>query len=162
MDLADRVFDYCYSKRGKQLHWRYWSPVNIMLHNKPSHSKITAKQDLWINHTIEKYNHDIERMKKLFSSIKELPCERRRKAVEKFLTLNADPDVFKQLPLESSYCRNGGPYMQERIEYLQSLLPLVSGIKYLKQRQRIEQEINVWKARIRSEEVCELMASWQC
>lgn len=52
------------------------------------------------------------------------------------------------------------PYMQERIEYLRSLLPLVSGIKYLKQKKRIEQEIDYWKNNIRSEEIRELLGFW--
>ena len=165
MDLADGVFDYCYSKRGEAIHWLYCSPVNMMLHHKASHQEITVKQDLWIKHTIEKYSYDGERMYQLFSAIEELPCERRKKAVEKFLSLNADPDIFERLPLEPSHWGGNGsmiPYMQERIEYLRSLLPLVSGIKYLRQKQRIESEIGCWKERIHSEEVRELLESWYC
>lgn len=121
------------------------------------------EQDLWIKHAIEKYGHDGERMYQLFSAIEELSCERRKKAVEKFLSFNADPDIFEQLPLEPSHWGGIGsmiPHMQERIEYLRSLLPLVSGLKYLRQKQRIEQAIETWKARIRSEEVEELLESW--
>lgn len=121
------------------------------------------KQDLWMQHTIERYGHDKDRMCLLFTAIEELSCERRRKAVEKFLSLNANPDVFERLPLEPPHWGGTGsmiPYMQERIEYLRSLLPLVSGIKYLKHKQRIEQEIDCWKERIRSEEVRELLESW--
>ena len=165
IDLADGVFDYCYSKRGEAIHWLYCSPVNMMLHHKASHQEITVKQDLWIKHTIEKYSYDGERMYQLFSAIEELPCERRKKAVEKFLSLNADPDIFERLPLEPSHWGGNGsmiPYMQERIEYLRSLLPLVSGIKYLKQKQRIESEIGCWKESIHSEEVRELLESWYC
>lgn len=164
MDLADRVFDYCYDRK-ESMYWIYRSPVNMMLCNKASHQEIIEKQDLWIKHTIEKHGHDVERMNQLFSAIEELPCERRKKAVEKFLSLNADPDVFERLPLEPSDWGGSGsmiPYMQERIEYMRSLLPLVSGIKYLKQKQRIEQEIVCWKERIRSEEVRELLESWYC
>ena len=83
--------------------------------------------------------------------------------MEKFLSVNADPDVFEQLPLEPSHWGGIGsmiPYMQERIEYLRSLLPLVSGIKYLKQKQRIERKIADWQESIRSEEVEELLESW--
>lgn len=165
MDLADGVFDYCYSKRAESMYWLYWSPVNMMLHYETSHREIIVKQDLWVKHTIEKYSYDGERMYQLFSAIEELPCERRKKAVEKFLSLNADPDIFERLPLEPSHWEGNGsmiPYMQERIEYLRSLLPLVSGIKYLKQKQRIEREIGCWKERIHSEEVCELLESWYC
>lgn len=49
------------------------------------------------------------------------------------------------------------PYMQERINYLSSLLPLVSGMKYLKQKQHIEREIEGWKEKVRSEEIRELL-----
>lgn len=160
MDLADGVFEYCYSKREDLL---YWSSANMMLHHEASHQEIITKQDLWIKHTIEKYGHDEERMCLLFTAIAELACERRKKAVEQFLSLNADPDVFERLPLEPSQWGGIGsmiPYMQERIEYLQSLLPLASGIKYLKQKQRIKLEIERWKEKIHSEEVRELLESW--
>ena len=83
--------------------------------------------------------------------------------MEKFLSLNADPDVFEKLPLEPSSWGGWGsmiPHMQKRIDYLSSLLPSVSGLKYLKQKQRIEQDIERWKARIRSEEIEELLVSW--
>lgn len=162
IDLADGVFEYCYSKRDELI---YWSPVNMMLHHKASRGEIVVKQDLWMQHIIEKYGHDEDRMYLLFTAIEELSCERRRKAVEKFLALNADPDAFERLPLEPSHWGGIGsmiPDMQERIEYLRSLLPLVSGIKYLKQKQRIEREIDCWKERIHSEEVRELLESWYC
>ena len=165
MDLADGVFDYCYSKREESKYWAYWSPVNMMLHHEASRWEIVVKQDFWMQHIIEKYGHDKDRMCLLFTAIEELSCERRKKAVEKFLSLNADPDIFERLPLEPSHWGGNGsmiPYMQERIEYLRSLLPLVSGIKYLKQKQRIESEIGCWKERIHSEEVRELLESWYC
>lgn len=163
IDLADVVFDYCYSKREELMYGLYWSPINTMFYPEASHQEIIVKQDLWIKHTIEKFGHDEDRMCLLFTAIEELSCERRRKAVEKFLSINANPDVFKRLPLEPPHWGGSGsmiPYMQERIEYLRSLLPLVSDIKYLKQKQRIEQEIDCWKERIRSEEVRELLESW--
>ena len=66
----------------------------MMLSNETGHQEIIAKQDIWINHTIERYCDDGERMYELFSAIEEFSCERRKKAVEKFLSLNTDPDVF--------------------------------------------------------------------
>ena len=163
MDLADGVFDYCYGKQKELVYWYYWLPVNMMLHHEASHQELVVKQDRWIEHTIEKYSHDRDRMRLLFTAIEELSYERRRKAVGKFLSLNANPDDFEQLPLEPSHWGGIGsmiPYMQERIEYLRSLLPLVSGLKYLKQKQRIEREIDCWKERIHSEEICELLEFW--
>lgn len=163
MDFSDDVFDYVHENREKSIHWLYHSPIHMMLCNEAGHQEIITKQDIWIRHTIERYSGDGERMYELFSAIEELSCERRKKAIEKFLLLNADPDVFERLPLEPSHWGGSGsliPYMQERINYLRSLLPLASGIKYLKQKQRIEREIAGWKERIRSEEVEELLESW--
>lgn len=163
IDLADGVFDYWCNKREELTYWRYWSPIKMMLQYEESHREVIVKQDLWMQHTIEKYSHDKDRMCLLFAAIEELSCERRRKAVEKFLSLNVNPDVFERLPLEPPHWGGSGsmiPYMQERIEYLHSLLPLVSGIKYLKQKQRIEREIDCWQERIRSEEVEELLRFW--
>ena len=163
MDLADSVFDYCYEKREEWKNWLFWSPVEMMLGHEKSHQEVKVKQDIWIKHVIEKYSHDEKRMDLLFSAIGEWSGERRKKAIEKFLSLNDDPHIFERLPLESSHWGGIGsmiPYMQERIEYLRSLLPLVSGIKYLKQKQRIEREVDCWKQRIHSEEVRELLESW--
>ena len=160
IDLADDVFDYVHENRERSIHWLHRSKIHMMLSNETGHQEIIAKQDIWINHTIERYCDDGERMYELFSAIEEFSCERRKKAVEKFLSLNTDPDVFEQLPLEPSHWGGSGsmiPYMQERINYLSSLLPLVSGMKYLKQKQRIEREIEGWKEGVRSEEIRELL-----
>ena len=83
--------------------------------------------------------------------------------MEKFLSLNTDPNIFERLPLESPHWGGWGsmiPYIQERIDYLNSLLPFVSGVKYLKQKCRIEKDIDTWKERIRTQEVEELLESW--
>lgn len=163
MDLADSVFNYCYEKREEWKNWLFWSPVEMMLRHEKSHQEVKVKQDIWIKHVIEKYSHDEKRMDLLFSAIEEWSGERRKKAIEKFLSLNDDPHIFERLPLESSHWVGIGsmiPYMQERIEYMRSLLPLVSGVRYLKQKQRIEREIERWEARIQSEEVDELLESW--
>lgn len=162
MKLADSVFDYFYNKRTKLMYWSYESLVKMLFHSESSQQEIIVKQDLWIKHMIEKYNQDKERMYQLFSAINILSDERRKKAVETFLALNTNPDIFEQLPLEPF---NNGlisiiPDMQKQIAYLCSLRPLVSGLKYLKQKHRIEQEIECWKDRIHSEEVRELLESW--
>lgn len=162
MDFADTVFD-CLHEKKESLYWRFDSPLRKMLCNQSTHQEVIPKQDLWIEHVIEQYSSDEARMYELFSAIAELSSERRRRAVEKFLSLNDDPNLFEKLPLEPlSYGGWGSmiPYMQERIEYLSSLLPSVSGLKYLKQKQRIERDIDGWKAQIRSEEVSELLESW--
>ena len=139
------------------------SLLHIILRNEADHPERIAKQDLWIAHIIEQYSSDEMRMYELFFAIGELPDVRRKKSIEKFLAYNSDPNIFAHLPL-APLCIGGGgsqiPYMQTRIDYLSSLLPIVSGLKYLKQKQRIEHDIEMWRAQIRSEEVSELLESW--
>lgn len=162
IDLADTVFNYLHEKEDLKL-WLYGSPLREMLTHRADHQEIVSKQDAWIEHVIEQYSSDENRMYELFSAIEELPHERRKGAVEKFLSLNADPEVFEKLPLESSAWGGWGssiPYMRARIDYLSSLLPSVSGLKYLRQKQRIERDIESWKERIRAEEIEELLEDW--
>ena len=52
------------------------------------------------------------------------------------------------------------PYMQNRITYLLSLIPYLSGMKYLKHKQRVEKYIDIWKERIKQEEIQELLEDW--
>lgn len=162
MDFADIVFDYLH-EREDSVCWLYDSILSKMLCGHSNHQEIIPKQDLWIEHIIERYSSDGERMCELFTAIAELTHERRKRAVEKFLSLNADPYVFEKLPLEPSSWGGWGsmiPHIQKRIDYLSSLLPSVSGLKYLKQKKRIEQDIERWKAEIRAEEIKELLVSW--
>ena len=98
----------------------------------------------------------------LFGAISESSADRRRKALEKFLKLNDDYAVFENLPLEGPGVGGWGsmiPYMQTRIDYLESLKPLFTGVKFLKHRQRIEQGIASWKAQIKQTEIHELLTA---
>lgn len=161
MDFGDMVFEYLHEKRKP--YYQLASPLSKILVNRSNRQEIISKQDLWIAHVIEQHSADEDRMKELFFAIVELPCERCKKAVEKFLALNSDPDAFSQLSLEPSSWGGSGsliPYMQKRIDYLTSLLPSMTGVKYLKHRQRIQRDIEAWKARIYNEEIRELLDNW--
>lgn len=161
--LADRAFDHLQKNFNDPILWLDDTPLNLMLSNATDDQTIIEKQDIWVQHTIEKYPQDKDRLYKLFSAITEWPDERRRRAVQVFLSINDDPNIFESLPLESLSCSGFGsliPYMQERIEYLESLLPLVAGVRYLKQKYKIEKDINIWKSRIESAEIRELLESW--
>lgn len=52
------------------------------------------------------------------------------------------------------------PYMQNRITYLSSLIPYLSGVKYLKHKQIVEHYIEIWKECIKQEEIRELLEDW--
>ena len=134
----------------------------LLLHKREYSAKIVERQDAWILHTIELHAMDSTRMHYFFGAISESSTARRRKALEKFLKLNDDYAVFENLPLEGPGVGGWGsmiPYMQTRIDYLESLKPLFTGVKFLKHRQRIEQGIASWKAQIKQTEIHELLTA---
>ena len=51
------------NKEKELTYWPHWSPVNMMLRHEASHKEIIVKQDLWMQHTIEKCGHDEDRMR---------------------------------------------------------------------------------------------------
>ncbi len=162
IQLADNIFNYMHDKIKEIGYVPYQSPLTMILSNETTNQEITTKQDKWIKHTIELYSNDAKRMFQLFSSIHELPRERRKIAIEKFLSINSDPEIFEKLPLEPSVMMSYGsmiPSTQKRIDFLRSLLPFVTGVKYLKQRQHIEKKIKILKEEIRSIEIEELLES---
>ena len=125
-------------------------------------SERCKRQDQWIKDTIQQHSKESQRMQALFASIDECSSERRRQALKTLLEVNCDFEVFKQLPLESSHWGGMGsmiPYMQKRITYLSSLLPMLSGLKFLPHKRRVLSEIEMWEEEIKREEVDELLES---
>ena len=154
------ISDYLFEKTNNEK-WIYSAIVNqLLLHESKESDTVTEQQDEWILHTIEMHAAEPTRMHCLFGAISESSADRRRKALEKFLKLNDDYAVFENLPLEGPGVGGWGsmiPYMQTRIDYLESLKPLFTGVKFLKHRQRIEQGIASWKAQIKQTEIHELL-----
>lgn len=133
----------------------------VLEHN--AKEEIVVKQNEWIDKCIENKYEDSDFMNSLFYVLSELPIDRRRTALLKFLSLNSNYDDFEKIPLEPSSWGGSGsmiPYMQNRITYLSSLIPYLSGMKYLKHKQRVEKYIDIWKERIKQEEIQELLEDW--
>ena len=101
-------------------------------------------------------------MYNLFSAIEKNKSEQRTAALRKFLEQTDDCELFEELPLEPSHWGGWGsmiPYMHERITYLTSLLPMLSGLKFLKHKQKVQNDIDIWRERIKREEIKELLES---
>ena len=133
----------------------------VLEHN--AKEEIVANQNEWVDKCIENKYDDSDFMNSLFCVLSELPTERRRMALLKFLSLNSNYNDFEKIPLEPSSWGGSGsmiPYMQNRITYLSSLMPYLSGMKYLKHKQRIENYIDAWKERIKQQEIQELLENW--
>lgn len=147
----------------KDRRWDLEECVKALFTLEQNNKDIISKQDEWINQFIENKHTDCDFMHCLFEVIAEFPNDRRRKALLKFLSLNSNYNDFGNLSLEPSSWGGSGsmiPYMQKRITYLSSLIPYLSGVKYLKHKQRVEHYIEIWKERIKQEEIRELLEDW--
>ena len=158
--------DYIVDKLSKMRddnRWAFIECVRIILKSKQSNDELIVKQDKWINHYIERKHSDTEYMIDLFEVLSEFPNDRKRSALIKYLSLNEEYDSFKNLPIELNSWGGSGsmiPIMQARIAYLSSLFPYLSGVKFLRHKQRVKEMIDIWKERIKHQEVLELLGDW--
>uniref|UniRef100_UPI003FEFC9F4 nSTAND3 domain-containing NTPase n=1 Tax=Gemmiger formicilis TaxID=745368 RepID=UPI003FEFC9F4 len=155
----DLVSDYIYEKTEEK-QWTYCQIIGQLLCHESGENEIAERQGKWIQHTIGNYCLDSERMCHLFGAIAEHDVNQKREALKEFLRCNSEYAVFEKLPLESSSWSWSGsevPVIERRIEYFKSLLPLISGVKYLKHRQKIETRIENLENHIKYVEVQELL-----
>lgn len=161
MERVTSVSDYLI-EQSEGTCWYYSSMMEHLLQPSKDGSDRYKRQDLWIKDTIQLHSQNEQRMYGLFASIDECSSERRRTALKTLLEANCDFAVFKHLPLEPSHWGGMGsmiPCMQERIKYLSSLLPMLSGLKFLQHKKRVLTEIEIWGERIKREEIDELLES---
>ncbi len=122
--------------------------------NRDDSGQLVNKQDAFLCAMIQAHANDIEWMKFLFRAISGLPPERRKAALRCFLHENKNVEVFKRLPLESSHWTYSGsavPTLQGRIEYWESLLPLVESVDYLVHKGVVERQIAALREEIELE-----------
>ncbi len=157
----DLIADYCANATCDTV-WSIYSIISQLLLHEKGRTEIEEKQDVWIEQAIEKHISNDDYIVGLFSAIEGHGFERRKRAIRKFLELSKDYSLFERLPIDTTSCGGFGsmiPHMQQRIVFLESILPFASGLDYLKHRQRIERYIEMWKKQIKNEEIHELIES---
>lgn len=76
------------------------------------------------------------------------------------VTRNKNFGDFERLPLQSNSYRWSGsavPVLQERAEYLESLLPLLVTVDLLRHKQHVEQQVQYIRLRIEQEKKSDFM-----
>lgn len=121
---------------------------------------IKHKSDAWIKHYISKYNTDYEKMESLFSVLSELCDDRKKDYISYVMTVNADPELFRRIPLcPTSYSWSGSavPLYSKWADYLKGLLPLFSGIQFLQHQKVVNDEIEHLSKMIERAEIEDLL-----
>lgn len=136
--------------------------LNIILQDNREQENARMRQEKWIESTIENNCFNSKRIQALFFIISDLNNERRRNFIKKLLMMNKDFCLFDSLPLLpilSSWVGSEIPHIQDRITYLESLLPLVAGLDYLKHKHKIENYIEEMKLQLKNIEIEEILRS---
>ena len=121
---------------------------------------LLKKQDKWIRQCIQLFSNDETKMYCLFSVISKLKIERKREYVLLFLENNELFEDFKEIPLipdSFSWSGSAVPMYSSWIEYLESLLPNLIGLKWIKHKKYVETKIDNLKRQIESEEIDEIL-----
>lgn len=133
------------------------SPTEMLfrLGNDPiANQTLRARQDAFLEDTIANRSADRKLMRLLFLAISGFEDSRRRSCIKTFVGKNNDLDSFVHLPLEpTSWSLEGSavPYLQKRVDFLRSLMPLMNCVELLGHRQWIEQRIRGTQAQIEHE-----------
>lgn len=157
IELADHIF-VVYTHNEELQFWpipRYITAL-LIIGDKDNFENIIKHQDEWITHFIDIHFNNSNLMKTLFSAIADagfLP-ERRKKHLLYLITLNNDYELFENIQLES---RSYGGWESESILFLESLLPALTGLAYLKHKRRIEKDIEGWKRQIEHEQIRDIL-----
>ena len=121
---------------------------------------LLKKQDEWIRQCIQLCSNDVTKMYCLFSVISKLKIERKKEYVLLLLENNPSVEDFERIPLTPiswSWSGSAVPMYSAWIEYLESLLPSLSGLKWIKHKKYIETKIDYLKRQIESEEIDEIL-----
>ncbi len=121
---------------------------------------LLGRQDKWIRHCIRLFSNDETKMYCLFSSISKLEIERKKEYILLFLENNPLFGDFERIPLMPtiwSWSGSAVPMYSGWIEFLESLLPNLIGLKWIKHKKHIETQICYLKEQIEAEQIDEIL-----
>jgi hypothetical protein len=103
-----------------------------------------------------------DKMEYLFYGIATLPPERKVHYIKLLLEHNPSYEMFESLPLfplVTSWSNSAVPYLTSRINYMEQILPILPGLKFIKHKRRIEGIIDGLREQIRQEEIRDILNS---
>lgn len=125
-----------------------------------SDKKYSEKSECWIKHQIENNCTNKGKMQYLFEALTEVSIERAHSFIPFLIACTDDYGIFESIPLTPlSYSWSGScvPMYSSWIEDLEKLLPILSGLKYIKHKNRVQQLIESYRIRIKEEEISDIL-----
>ncbi|WP_448268952.1 nSTAND3 domain-containing NTPase [Nostoc sp. DSM 114159] len=145
-NLMTQIIEYIYQRDEEYLRLGSirLSKFFILSADLKDHEILWERQDKILMKLLESRCNDIPFTEFTFDLVTNFSYKRRRSFVEFFIKKNQKFDDFKKLSLEpSSWSCVGSwvPVYQNRVEYLESLLPLFNSVAFLQHKQYVEQLI---------------------
>jgi hypothetical protein len=161
-ELMSQVVDRVYEREREQLGCGYNNLKHFFILNADTGNNILLqdRQDKLLKKLIENRHQDIEFIQFVFNVITQFSSERRCSFIALFLERNKKFEDFEKLPLEpSSWSYEGSavPMHQKRVEYFESLLPLLNTVDFLQHKQYIERNIQWLRGAIEQEKKKDFM-----
>ena len=132
----------------------YLEAFFILEQGKQGADLIRKRQEQLLSKLIEFRHTDVTFMRHLFEVISDFSEERRKPLISLFLARNASFEAFRGLRLEPNHWDWSGSQVsvfQERIDFFESLLPLLNTVQFLEHRQFIEHKIQGLREEIERE-----------
>lgn len=129
----------------------FFVPPNPQQHQDP---EIEERLVEYLESLITRYPKDMSLMTCVFDIAAEALPIHCRQLMTRFLEYNQNVEEFRSLPLFQLSGTAWGSIVSvfdEKIKFLQSLLPLMNDLRYLGHRGVIEQQIDFWRRQIESE-----------
>ncbi len=156
LNYIDAIFNKVAESTDRFSSWRIADAFRSILSSNGNKDELYHRKKEWLMHAVRMLSYD-DKIEILFSAITEISTELRKEAFEVFLSCNTEYEWFAKLPLDPSHW--GGMEaaiisdLQDKISFLNSLLPLVSGGNFVKHSNRIRERIDMWKYQIKVEEM---------
>lgn len=160
--IMSQIIEYVYKRNQEHLHCGYISlnEFFILSADGKDNETLWERQDHILMKLLEFRCDDIPFIQFIFDIITNFSYQRRRSFIQFFIKYNQKFDDFKKLRLEPSSWNCVGswvPVYQNRIEYLESLLPLFNSVAFLEHKQYVEQYIEPLRKEIEREKKRDFM-----
>lgn len=157
------IFDFIMNKfleLQNENYYPFYDVIPSLLSNGRLDEKHKNRPDEWIKRYIFKYAKDRGRMVLLFNGISSFHNEKKKEYLQLFVLNNKKFELFKELqlfPWITSYSGSEVPIIQNKIDFLSSLLPVLRGIDFLEHASYIGKEILKYKKFMEETEINEII-----
>ncbi|AVH72578.1 hypothetical protein [Nostoc sp. 'Lobaria pulmonaria (5183) cyanobiont'] len=161
-NLMTQIIEYIYQRDEEYLSLGSirLSKFFILSADGKDNATLWKRQDKILMKLLESRCNEIPFTQLIFDIVTNFSFERRLSFVDFFIRHNQKFDDFKKLRLEPSSWSSSGsgvPVYQNRVEYLESLLPLFNSVPFLQHKQYIEQLIQWLREEIEREKKRDFM-----